>query len=45
MEEGVLFFGQLALLLAGMLCCTGFVVLIVSLLTYSARKLREMREL
>ena len=45
MEEGVLFFGQLALLLAGVLCCVGFVALIVSVLVYAVREVRQMYEL
>jgi hypothetical protein len=45
MEEGVLFFGQLALLLAGVLSCLGLVALIVSLLAFTVRKVRQMYEL
>ena len=45
MEHAVLFLGQLALVLAGLFACLGFVTMIVSLLAYTVRKVRQMSEL
>jgi hypothetical protein len=45
MNEAILFLGQTALLLAGAACCVGFLVVIVSGLTWSVRKLKELSRL
>jgi hypothetical protein len=45
MNEAILFLGQAALLLAGVATCVGFLVVIVSGLTWSVRKLRELSRL
>lgn len=45
MNELILLLGQTALVLAGVCCCVGFVVVIVSGLTWSVRKLKELQRL
>lgn len=45
MEQVVLFLGQLALVLAGLFACVMFATLIVSLLSWTVRKVRQMNEL
>jgi hypothetical protein len=44
-NELILLLGQTALVLAGVACCVGFVVVIVSGLTWSVRKLKELQRL
>jgi hypothetical protein len=45
MNEAILFLGQTALLLAGAACCVGFLVVIVSGLSWSVRQLRKLSKL
>jgi hypothetical protein len=44
-NELILLLGQTALVLAGVTCCVGFVVVIVSGLAWSVRKLKELQRL
>jgi hypothetical protein len=45
MEEVILLLGQLALILAGVVCVVGFVLLIVSMVLTTLRKLLEFTRL
>jgi hypothetical protein len=45
MERLVLFLGELALVLAGIVCVVGFVLLIVSMALITLRKLLEFTKL
>ncbi len=45
MERAVLFLGELALVLAGVVCVVGFVLLIISMVLMALRKLLEFTKL
>jgi hypothetical protein len=45
MDQAILFLGQTALVLAGVSCCIGFLVVIFSGLSYVVRKVKELQRL
>jgi hypothetical protein len=44
-NELILLLGQTALVLAGVFCCLGFLVVIASMLSFVVRKLKELQHL
>jgi hypothetical protein len=45
MEQAIMLFGQLALLLAGVTACVGFLVVIISGVSWSVKQVKKLSRL